>query len=116
MLVMHRGTEHTLNHMGSQHVELHAGSYDVSCKLEGGTPVWAVVGPILGASVLILALAGTAFKYRKEIAREWWIMKVNRIKRRCVPSGCIAIRPSAPFDFCWNVACGLRMWTENSKC
>lgn len=44
--------------------------------------VWAVVGPILGAAVFLLAMAGTAFRYRKEISREWWAMKVNRIKRR----------------------------------
>ena len=92
------------HHIASHHVE-HAGSYDVSCKLEGGTPVWAVVGPILGAAVLLLVLAGTAFKYRKEIAREWWTMKVNRIKRRCVPSSCMPICPSAASQFCWSLAC-----------
>ena len=63
---------------------MHTGVYDVTCKQRTGTSLWAVAAPVIGAVAFILILAGIAFRYRKEISREWWVMKVNRIKRRSV--------------------------------
>ena len=53
--------------------------------------IWAIVSPFMTIALVLLALLVFYLVYRKRLANEWEMMRVNGLKRRSAASGCHSI-------------------------
>ncbi len=53
--------------------------------------IWEIVSPFTTIALVLLALLVFYLVYRKRLANEWEMMRVNGLKRRSAASGCHSI-------------------------
>lgn len=56
--------------------------------------LWAIVSPFSTIALVLLALLVFYLVYRKRLANEWEMMRINGLKRRSAVCGCQSINQS----------------------